>query len=54
MENVQDFNHFIRMKNNGIPDNYTASKTIWDAPVQMVSRILLIVAETQAPTKTAN
>lgn len=28
LENVQDFNHFIRTKNNEIPDNYTASKTI--------------------------
>lgn len=36
-------------KNNGIPDNYTASKWIWDAPVQMVSRMLLILAETWAP-----
>lgn len=54
MENVQDFDHFIRTKNNDIPDNYTASKTIGDAPVQMVSRVLLIVAETQAPVMTAN
>lgn len=28
VENVQDFNHFIRTKNNDRPDNYTASETI--------------------------
>lgn len=54
VENVQDFNHFIRTKYNDIPDNYTVSKTIWDAPAQMFSRILLIVAETQAPIMAAN